>query len=184
MAEQDRIHHHIMKPNAFSGRILSFFSEADTDITPDDIRSDLQVSQLNTDYGTPPQMSSGPETEAAQRPPDSGSSASGIQKFMQYFTEPEPEPETGTDAPQKPAGKLTSFFIEPDSDELPAGVAGETHIHSQTSTETDRDPAFQPEPVPPGADAGQTADGKAVTPSFVQRIRSLFASPVQKDIQT
>ena len=54
MAEQDRIHHHIMKPNAFSGRILSFFSEADTDITPDDIRSDLQVSQLNTDYGNPP----------------------------------------------------------------------------------------------------------------------------------
>ncbi|MFZ1127152.1 type II/IV secretion system ATPase subunit, partial [Methanoregula sp.] len=104
--------------------------------------------------------------------------------FMQYFTEPEPEPETGTDAPQKPAGKLTSFFIEPDSDELPAGVAGETHAPLQASTETHQDPASQPEPVPPVADAGQPADGKAVTPSFVQRIRSLFASPVQKDIQT
>ena len=76
-----------MKPNAFSGRILSFFSEADTDITPDDIRSDLQALQLNTDYGNPPQMSSGPETGAAQRPPDSGRNPpSRYKKFMQYLT--------------------------------------------------------------------------------------------------
>src|SRR5208283_6200443 len=130
------------------------------------------------------QMSSGPETGAAQRPPDSGSPASRIQKFMQYFTEPEPEPETGTGVTPEPAGKLTSFFTEPDSDEIPAGVTRETHAPLQASTETHLDSASQPEPVPPGADAGQPADGKAVTPSFVQRIRSLFVSPVQKDIQT
>jgi len=103
---------------------------------------------------------------------------------MQYFTEPEPEPETGTGVTPEPAGKLTSFFTEPDSDEIPAGVTRETHAPLQASTETHLDPASQPEPVPPGADAGQPADGKAVTPSFVQRIRSLFVSPVQKDIQT
>src|SRR5208337_4787832 len=184
MAEQDRIHHHIMKPRAFSGRILSFFSEADADTTPEDSRSDIPVSPSDTAYGNPPQMSSGPETGAAQRPPDSGSPASRIQKFMQYFTEPEPEPETGTGVTPEPAGKLTSFFTEPDSDEIPAGVTRETHAPLQASTETHLDPASQPEPVPPGADAGQPADGKAVTPSFVQRIRSLFVSPVQKDIQT
>ena len=66
----------------------------------------------------------------------------------------------------------------------PLVLPGKRTFTHRPSTETHRDPAFQPEPVPPGADAGQTADGKAVTPSFVQRIRSLFASPVQKDIQT
>ena len=122
-----------MTPKTFAGRISSFFSEGDTDTTPEDIHSDPQVFQLDTADGTPPHTRSGLETGVTQRPPDSRSSTSRIQKFILYFIEPELEPETGIDAPLKPAGE-------------------------------------KPKKVP-------------LVP-FAQKIRSLFVSPVQKDIQT
>ncbi|WP_292426279.1 type II/IV secretion system ATPase subunit [Methanoregula sp.] len=143
--------------------------------------------------------------------PDSHASTSRIQKFILYFIEPDLEPETKVEASPIPANerpkkmppvsfarkiralvasirsfgpRLKSFFIEPFEEEIAQGVGVETAVLSGTSNEVFPDLTVQPESASPATEAGQPADVKAATPSFVQKIRSIFASPVQKDIQT
>ena len=62
--------------------------------------------------------------------------------------------------------KFISFFIEPEE------------------TMTSQDLGSQPELVPPVVEPSPPAEVKPKYPLFVQKILSVFASPVQKDIQT
>ncbi len=200
-----------MTPKTFAGRISSFFRKGDPGTTPEDFRTDLHVPPKDTGEETFFYAEDDLEPEVTPRHPVNRASVSRIQKFILYFIEPELEPEAKSqvtpipvkESPKKTppvsfvqkiralaisirsvGPKLSSFFIEPTEDEMPHGVVAETISFPGTSDQVSSDPAFQPRPASPAAEAVLPADVKPASPSFVQKIRSVFASPVQKDIQT
>jgi flagellar protein FlaI len=200
-----------MTPKTFADRISSIFRKGDTGTTPEDLPADPRDSPKEPGKETFFYAEDDLEPEGTPRAPDNRASASRIHKFILYFIEPELEPEAESRVPSIPVKespkkippvsfsqkirslatsirsvgpKLASFFIEPTDDEITHGVDAETTALPGTSNEVSPVPAFQPEPASPAAEAVQPADEKPASPSFVQKIRSVFASPVQKDIQT
>ncbi len=197
MVEQNRVYLHIMTSRPLTGRISSLFGTKE----PDGTDTATEQSPLVLTEEEPVSGEYEVKKSAISHYPDGRHRVSRVQKFILYFIEPELEPQTGAKPPvpatertqKTPAPpikdrirlqlaslrssllKITLFFVEPGYDNveiltLPAPLKETLKTHLLKPEPTDN--TIQAVVVP------------SAPPSFVQKIRSVFASPEQKDIQT
>ncbi|ABS56936.1 type II secretion system protein E [Methanoregula boonei 6A8] len=197
-----------MKSKSFSGRLSSLFEDDEQDtVVPESPPGEggPDWSGISRDWESG--ESSLVPQESANRQP-----SSRVQRFILYFIEPETETETkqavpspvpAAGKPEKtpavPVGrrvrirlaslrtlgsKILVFFIEPapevPEEAVPVGISNGSALPQELAVI----PPPEPEPVPATADAGSIAVAEPPRPSFMQKIRTAFAAPVQKEILT
>ena len=201
-----------MTPKPLSGRLSSLFStggepdasrpdtDADDTPSPDGVQKE--------DHGTnEPDLGD----KGIGRQPENRRPGSRIQKFFLYFIEPELKPEQLPDVsrtqvkkprekkPSVPVKerireqlaslrklglKISLYFIEPVEEETTGIQAEEVQALPETAAETLHSIPDQANLALSVTDVVQAPDKQVPPPSFMQRIRSLLASPEQKEIQT